>query len=77
VSIRHPLLFYGVPGMIMLVVAAGFFAQALAIFSETRYVSTNLILVSIGAAFIGVVLLITCTVLLSVTALLREKIREA
>jgi hypothetical protein len=76
VSIRHPLLFYGVPGIIMLVVAAGFFAQALTIFSETRYVSTNLVLVAIGAAFIGVVLLITCTVLFTVTALLREKIRD-
>jgi glycosyltransferase involved in cell wall biosynthesis len=75
-SIRHPLLFYGVPGMIMLVVSAGFFAQALAIFAETRYVSTNIILVALGAAFIGVILLITCTVIITVTALLRERIRD-
>jgi glycosyltransferase involved in cell wall biosynthesis len=76
VSLRHPLLFYGAPGMIMLVVSAGFLAQALAIFSETRYVSTNLILVALGAAFIGVTLLITCTVLVTVTALLRGKMRD-
>jgi glycosyltransferase involved in cell wall biosynthesis len=76
VSLRHPLLFYGAPGIIMLVVSAGFLTQALAIFSETRYVSTNLILVALGAAFIGVTLLITCTVLVTVTALLREKMRD-
>jgi len=76
VSLRHPLLFYGAPGLIMLVISAVFLAQALAIFSETRYVSTNLILVALGAAFIGVILLITCTVLITVTALLREKMRD-
>jgi hypothetical protein len=76
VSLRHPLLFYAAPGLIMLVVSAVFLAQALAIFSETRYVSTNLILVALGAAFIGVILLITCTVLITVTALLREKMRD-
>lgn len=76
VSLRRPLLFYGVPGIIMLVVATGFFAQALAIFSETRYVSTNLILVVVGAAMIGVVLLITGIILYTVTAVLQEKIRD-
>lgn len=72
-SIRHPFLFYGAPGIIMLIVSVGFLAQALAIFSETRFVSTNLILVALGAAFIGIVLLLTCTVLVTVTALLRKK----
>jgi glycosyltransferase involved in cell wall biosynthesis len=76
-SIRHPLLFYGAPGMVMLVVSAGFFAQALAIFAETRFLSPNLVLVALGAAFIGIVLLFTYTVLITVTALLREKIRDA
>jgi hypothetical protein len=73
VSIRHPLLFYGVPGIIMLVFATGFFAQALAIFSETRYVSTPLVLLAIGASVIGVLLLITGIILYTVTAVLREK----
>jgi glycosyltransferase involved in cell wall biosynthesis len=76
VSIRHPLLFYGVPGIIMLVFATGFFAQALAIFSETRYVSTPLVLLAIGASVIGVLLLITGIILYTVTAVLREKIRD-
>jgi glycosyltransferase involved in cell wall biosynthesis len=76
-SIRHPLLFYGAPGMIILAISAGFFAQALAIFAETRFISTNLVLVALGAAFIGIVLLITCTVLITVNALLRKKIRDA
>jgi hypothetical protein len=73
VSIRHPLLFYGIPGIIMLLFATGFFAQALAIFSETRYVSTPLVLLAIGASVIGVLLLITGIILYTVTAVLREK----
>jgi glycosyltransferase involved in cell wall biosynthesis len=77
VSIRHPLLFYGVPGIIMLIFATSFFAQALAIFSETRYVSTPLVLLAIGASVIGVVLLITGIILYTVTAVLREKMRDA
>jgi glycosyltransferase involved in cell wall biosynthesis len=76
VSIRHPLLFYGIPGIIMLLFATGFFAQALAIFSETRYVSTPLVLLAIGASVIGVLLLITGIILYTVTAVLREKIRD-
>jgi glycosyltransferase involved in cell wall biosynthesis len=72
-SIRHPSLFYGAPGIIMLVISAGFFAQALAIFAETRFLSTNLVLVAFGAGVIGIVLLFTCAVLITVTALLREK----
>ncbi len=76
VSIRHPLLFYGVPGIIMLFIGTGFFAQALIIFSETRFVPTNLILVAVGAAVIGVILLITAIILYTVTAVLREKIHD-
>ena len=77
VSIRHPLPFYGVPGIILLIFATGFLAQALAIFSETRYVSTPLIVLAMGASVIGVVLLITGIILYTVTAVLREKIRDA
>jgi cytochrome b subunit of formate dehydrogenase len=60
----------------MLLFATGFFAQALAIFSETRYVSTPLVLLAIGASVIGVLLLITGIILYTVTAVLREKIRD-
>jgi glycosyltransferase involved in cell wall biosynthesis len=71
-SIRHPFLFYGVPGIVLLAISVGFLAKATTIFSETRFVSTNLILVASGTAFIGIVLLLTCTVLITVTALLRK-----
>lgn len=77
VSIRHPLLFYGVPGIIMLVFATSFFARALDIFSETRYVSTPLVLLATGASVIGVILLITGIILYTVTAVLREKMRDS
>jgi glycosyltransferase involved in cell wall biosynthesis len=72
-SIDHPLVFYGAPGIVMLVLSAGFLAQVLVIFTETRSVSINLILIAFCTAFIGIILSITCTVLIAVRALLREK----
>ena len=78
VSMRHALVFYSVPGIIMLVVATAFFAQALAVFSETRYVSTDLILVTTGTAVIGIVLLMTGIILYTIAAaVLRDRIRDS
>jgi glycosyltransferase involved in cell wall biosynthesis len=75
ISLRNPLLFYGLPGVVLLIVSAGFIAKALELFSTTRYVSTPLILISLGMALIGLVLLSTGAILHTLTALLRGKIK--
>lgn len=76
ISIRHPLAFYGLPGIALLAVAGLFMTNALELFSTTRYVSTNMILLSIGSAVIGSMLLVTGIILYSLTALLRGKIKN-
>ena len=75
VSLRHPLMFYGIPGLAFLIVSGLFMFDALQLFSSTRYVSTNLVLISIGTALIGIVLIVTAAILSTITALLRERIR--
>lgn len=76
ISLRHPLAFYGLPGVALLIVAAAFISKALELFSSTRYISTNLILVSVGTAVVGVVLLATGAILYTITALLKGRIKD-
>jgi hypothetical protein len=76
VSLRHPLAFYGLPGIILLAVSAYFMRNALNLFSATGYVSTNMILVSVGIAVVGVILLATAAILYTLIALLKGKIEK-
>ncbi len=75
-SFRHPLAFYGLPGIALLGVAAFFLRNALHLFSTTGYVSTNMILVSVGIAVVGVILLATAAIVYTLIALLRGKINS-
>jgi len=76
ISLRHPLVFYGLPGLVMLVVGAIYAGNAIELFSHTRYVSTPLILVAVGTAMIGVVLFATAAILYTITALLKGRVRK-
>ena len=76
VSLRHPLAFYGLPGIVLLIIAAFFMRNALNLFSNTGYVSTNMILIAVGIAVVGVVLLATAAILYTIIALLRDKIKQ-
>jgi glycosyltransferase involved in cell wall biosynthesis len=75
ISLRHPLAFYGIPGIVLLGVAALFLRNALHLFSTTGYVSTNMILISIGIAVVGVILLATSAIVYTLIALLRGRIK--
>lgn len=76
ISLRHPLAFYGIPGIALLIVAGFFMTSALDMFAKTRFVSTNMIIISIGTAVIGVVLLVTGVILNTLVVLLREGFRR-
>jgi glycosyltransferase involved in cell wall biosynthesis len=76
ISLRHPLLCYGVAGIILLAIASFYTNSALELFSKTRFVSTNMILLSIGTALLGILLLMTGTILYSIKALLKGKLRN-
>jgi glycosyltransferase involved in cell wall biosynthesis len=75
-SLRHPLASYGIPGIALLIIAAIFAYTALDLFSRDGYVSTNLIMVSVGSGLLGAVLLITSTILYTLTAILRGRIKD-
>lgn len=77
ISLRHPLAFYGIPGIVLLGIAAYFMKNALDLFAKTEYVSTNMILIAVGIAVVGVVLLATAAILYTLTALLKGKIKNS
>jgi len=76
VSLRHPLMFYGLPGIVLLMIGIGFMSYALELFSESLYVSTPMIILSASFIIVGMVLLSTGVILYTITALLRDKIKE-
>jgi hypothetical protein len=77
VSLRHPLAFYGLPGIALLSIATYFMRNALNLFSATGLVSTNMKLVSVGIAVVGVVLLATAPILYTLIALLNGRIAKS
>lgn len=76
ISLRHPLAFYSLPGIALLIIAAYYMNNAMELYSATKYISTNMILVSVGTAVVGVVLFATGVILYTLAALLRGRIRE-
>jgi glycosyltransferase involved in cell wall biosynthesis len=76
ISLRHPLAFYGLPGLALLIISGIFISNALDLFERTKYVSVPMILISVGAGVAGVVLLATGAILYTMIALLKGKIRE-
>jgi len=71
-SIRYPLLFYGVPGIVALLVAIAFWVWAFQTFAATRQVVTNVALVAIGATVVGLMLLTTAVILWVIVSVIRE-----
>ncbi|MFZ0511132.1 MAG: glycosyltransferase family 2 protein [Candidatus Nitrosopolaris sp.] len=77
ISIKHPLLFYGLGGIALLSVAAFYTHWALDLYSDKKYISTNMILLSVGSGLVGVVLLATAVILYTLNVLLRGRIKES
>ena len=73
ISIEHPLKFYGIPGIIFLIVGLFFTVYTLQLFSETRQIVTNVSLLAIGTIIFGTMLLMTSIMLYSIVNLIREK----
>jgi glycosyltransferase involved in cell wall biosynthesis len=75
ISLRHPLLFYGVPGVTLIAVSGYFAYNALELFSQTRFISINMILLSITATIIGIILLTTGSILFTISLMLTKGTR--
>jgi len=76
-SVKHPLSFYSLPGFGLILVSIFFVGWSLEKFSETGGFPTNLILYSIGFAVIGLVLIVTGTILYTMTILIRGKFNDS
>ncbi len=70
-SLHHPLLFFGIPGVFFLATSMAFGVWALNIFSQEGRLVTNLTLISIGTAIIGIILLTAGVLLFTLVTLLR------
>ena len=75
-SIEHPLRFYGVPGIIFLIVGLFFVVWTLQAFSETRQIITNISLIGIGSIILGTMLSMTAILLYSLVSVVRERSSE-
>jgi glycosyltransferase involved in cell wall biosynthesis len=73
ISIKHPILFYGVPGLFFFALGLVFTVLTLSTFSETRTIVTNQALLAIGSIVVGLVLIMTSVILTSVISVIRER----
>ena len=72
VSLRHPLIFYGLPGILLLIISGFFAYNSLELFSTTRFISINMILLSITATITGIILITTGSILFTIAVMLSK-----
>ena len=73
ISIKHPMIFYGIPGFFFLAVGMIFSLLALSSFASTRTIITNQALIAIGSIVVGLVLIMTAVMLFSLISVVRER----
>ncbi len=72
-SIEKPLRFYGIPGMMFLVIGLFFIAWTIQEFSQTGMMITNVTLIGIGSTIFGMMLMVTSIILYSIVNVVRER----
>jgi len=72
-SIHNPLKFYGIPGIIFLIIGLGFVAWTIQIYSQTEQIITNVSLIGIGSVVLGAVFLMTAIILFSIVTVVNGK----
>jgi len=71
-SIRHPLLFYGLPGVVSLLIALVSGLMLIHLFNLTRYFSLPLAVVAVGFGLLGAILCSTAIMLWILVSLIKE-----
>jgi glycosyltransferase involved in cell wall biosynthesis len=71
-SMRRPLLFYGVPGAISILISLVFWIWTLQMFAATRQIITNITLIAVAATIVGLMLLTTAIILWVLVSVVRE-----
>ena len=72
-SIHNPLKFYGIPGLVFLIIGLVFIAWTIQIYAETQEIITNVSLIGIGSVVLGTILLITAIILFSIVTVVNSK----
>ena len=72
-SIHNPLKFYGIPGLVFLIIGLVFIAWTIQIYAETQEIITNVSLIGIGSVVLGTILLITAVILFSIVTVVNSK----
>ena len=72
-SIHNPLKFYGIPGLIFLIIGLSFIAWTIQIYSVEQEIITNISLIGIGCIVLGAVLLMTAVILFSIVTVVKER----
>ena len=73
VSIERPLVFYGIPGIILFSVGLAFLVWTLQIFTEIGQIITNIALAAISGIFLGALMMVTSVILYSTVSVIRER----
>jgi hypothetical protein len=73
ISIRHPLLFYGIPGVVALAIGLSLGLQAFDIYSRYGAFPTNLGMAALGMSLVGLMLLAIGIILFTLITVLRER----
>jgi glycosyltransferase involved in cell wall biosynthesis len=72
-SMRHPLIFYGLPGVASLLIGLFFWVWTFQNFALTRAVETNVALMAIGTTMVGLMLMTTAAILWVLISVVRER----
>ncbi|MGB9728107.1 MAG: glycosyltransferase family 2 protein [Nitrososphaeria archaeon] len=72
-SIRHPLIFYGIPGTIAMLISLFFWIWTLQEFAATRQIITNITLIAVASTIVGLMLLTTAIILWVLITVVKEK----
>ena len=73
VSIERPLVFYGIPGIILFSIGLAFLVWTLQIFTEMGQIITNIALAAISGIFLGALMMVTSVILYSTVSVIRER----
>jgi len=71
-SLRRPLIFYGVPGLISLCISAMFWVWTIRRFTILRELSTNITLIALSTTLVGLMLMTTAIILWAMISIIRE-----
>ena len=71
-SIEHPLKFYGIPAVILMIIGMSFSIWSIQVYTEGGKLITNITLIGVGTTIIGLILTMTAILLYSLVSVVRE-----